>query len=465
MTDLQTYASQFVESTRDYIHVRPEDRLMIMRPNKTHHLNATACEMLHLLYSQPKVDVAAVIRAMTHRYDVSDTKIEGDLRELLNTLSGLLSEDHARVSRVRYMPFGSHEIKYPVLSEIALTYRCQNRCPFCYADAPRRGDNSSEMNPDQVRCIIDRIWDDARVPTLSFTGGEPTLIPELPEYIAYAKAKGMRTNLITNGVCLADADLVARLAEAGLDSVQVSIEGPTAETHDRVTCNPGSFDKSISGIRHLHTHGLHVHTNTTICVQNRDFVARLPDLAAELGHEYFSMNMVIRTGGAVDEHTDFIGYSEIEAVVAPIFRRAQELGLRMVWYSPVPYCIFNPVSFGLGGNSCAAAGGLLSVAPDGQVLPCSSFERGIGNLLTEPFETIWGRRSARYWRNKEFLPPLCAECDLRAICCGACPLYWDERGNFDELQRMHTNRPGRLAQARWQFRRRLFGRVRGVNLD
>ena len=117
----------------------------------------------------------------------------------------------------------------------------------------------------------------------------------------------------------------------------------------------------------------------------------------------------------------------------------QRTGLRFVWYSPVPYCLFNPVAHGLGSQSCAAADGLLSVAPDGQVLPCSSFEQGIGNLLDEAFAAIWQRRPARYWRHKEFLPPGCRGCDLAELCCGACPLYWDEQGTFREIA-SHTRK-------------------------
>jgi radical SAM protein with 4Fe4S-binding SPASM domain len=98
------------------------------------------------------------------------------------------------------------------------------------------------------------------------------------------------------------------------------------------------------------------------------------------------------------------------------------------------------------------------------VLPCSSFESGIGNLLTEGFETIWNRRSARYWRNKEFLPPVCQDCDLRRICCGACPLYWDEQQGFGELPGASKARVGFLRQARWQLKRKLLGRTKGVNL-
>jgi radical SAM protein with 4Fe4S-binding SPASM domain len=462
MTDLQRFATEFVTSTRDYIFIRPQDRLVIMRPNKTHHLNETACALLSRLYAQDEVDTAGLVADVAAEYDVPPERVAADLRKLLGTLSGLLQEDWSRAEAVRFTPFGSHEIKYPVLSEIALTYRCQHKCPFCYADAPGRGRQTPEMTAEQVCRVLDRIRHEAHVPTVSFTGGEPTLRRELPDFVAYAKSLGMRTNLITNGVRCSDEALADALAAAGLDSAQVSIEGSTAAVHDAVTGTRDSFDKSLQGIHNLKSRGIHTHTNTTICPQNVDDVVNLPDLASALGNGYFSMNMVIRTGGAAGDGNE-VGYTQIGDIVTRVHERAQALGLKMVWYSPLPYCLFNPISIGLGSNSCAAASGLLSVAPDGQVLPCSSFEQGLGNLVHEPFATIWNRRAARYWRNKEYLPPACEGCDMNRICCGACPLYWDEQHGFGELPGAAQQRP--LAELKWKLKRRLFGRLQGVNVS
>jgi radical SAM protein with 4Fe4S-binding SPASM domain len=133
---------------------------------------------------------------------------------------------------------------------------------------------------------------------------------------------------------------------------------------------------------------------------------------------------------------------------------ARQEGVRLVWYSPIPYCIFNPVLHGLGAKSCACVSGILSVDPSGKVLPCSSFAGGIGSLLDEPFETIWRSASAMYWRNKEFLPPPCRGCREVDICGGACPLYWDAAGSFAELPLPES---GERASRRWQRQRRRGG--------
>ncbi|MBN1418250.1 MAG: PqqD family peptide modification chaperone [Planctomycetes bacterium] len=458
---LQTFASSFIESTRDYVFIRPEDGLLILRPNRVHFLNETAAAMLGALYDQRPVDAAAIVRRFAGEYGVSEDRIAVDLDGLLRSLSLILEGKACHAPAVRTTPFGSHPRAYPVLSEIALTYRCQNRCFFCYASSPDRGRTVPEMTPEEVRIILDRIVDQARVPTVSFTGGEPTLRSDLPDLIAHARRRGLRTNLITNGIRCADEAYVAALAGAGLHSAQVSVEAGEAGTHDAVVANPGAFERTMRGVANLKAAGIHTHTNTTINARNRHALAGLIDLLADLGQEYLSMNMVIRTGGAVG--VPDIRYDEIAGVVLPLKERTEARGMRFVWYSPVPYCLFNPVAHGLGAQGCAAADGLLSIAPDGRVLPCSSFEQGIGDLLHESFATIWRRREARYWRRKEFLPPGCEGCEYVDLCCGACPLYWDERGGFDEIAPHLAATPAwrRLA---WRVKRRLFGRARGVGV-
>jgi radical SAM protein with 4Fe4S-binding SPASM domain len=458
-TSLQNFASEFIGSTRDFVFVRPQDRLLILRPNKIHHLNRTAAEMLAALYAQETPDASAVIRETAARYDVPEAQVEADLERLLRSLALVLQDREGAAPALRRTPFGSHFRELPVLSEIALTYRCQNRCTFCYASAPGRGQEVAEMTASEVMRILDAIADDAQVPTVSFTGGEPTLRPDLPRLIAYAKSRRLRTNLITNGIRCGANGYVEILA--GLDSAQVSLEASKPEIHDAIVGRPGAWRRTVQGIRNLKAAGIHVHTNTTINRLNRDHLPDLIDFLAEMEQPYLSMNMVIRTGGAVGSME--IGYEEIGDLVLPLKERANDHGMKFVWYSPVPLCLFNPAAHGLGSQSCSAADGLLSIAPDGQVLPCSSFEQGVGNLLHEPFDVVWNRRAAKYWRKKEFLPPGCRDCDLAELCCGACPLYWDERRDFAEIAD-HLAPTSALSKMVWRAKRRWLGQVRGVGV-
>jgi radical SAM protein with 4Fe4S-binding SPASM domain len=234
--------------------------------------------------------------------------------------------------------------------------------------------------------------------------------------------------------------------------------------HDTIVRHAGAFASTTQSVQVLRDAGIHTHTNTTICRSNRDHLLELVDYVADQLHsEYFSMNVIISTGTALQHDDEDVTYTEIGPLIEQVQQRAEEKGTKLVWYSPVPYCLFNPVAHGLGSKSCACVDGLLSVRPDGELLPCSSYERGIGNLLHHPFVELWYSRQARYWRGKQFLPPVCRNCQMSHICCGACPLYWDAHGGFDELS---STAPGaRLWDTvMWRAKRRLWGQAHGVGL-
>jgi len=431
----------FVRETADVVHLRPEDRLLIIRPNKLHHCNETAFAMLHGLYNEKK-SVEALLAEVSRKYGVPVTKLEADLRSLLQTILAIMKEKYNLAPLITIIDFDPASVEFPILSEIALTYRCQNRCDFCYASSPYRGDEMPEMTTAEVKQVIEKICLEAHVPTISFTGGEPTLRKDLPELVAHASGLGMRANLITNGIRCSDAGLVKELAAAGLKSAQVSLEAATAERHDMITGHPGAWEKTCRAIENLKGAGVHTHTNTTICRGNRNNLVELAGFVKEkFAAEYLSMNMIIATGIARDNENIEIGYSTIGEILKPVLRFCEKEEIRFVWYSPTPYCIFNPLESNLGAKSCACIKGLLSVNPAGEVLPCSSYDRGVGSLLKKSFDHIWNSDQALYYRERRYRPPVCKGCEMEKMCGGACPLYWENAGSFKEIEEARGSRP------------------------
>ena len=140
--------------------------------------------------------------------------------------------------------------RYPLVLMLEPLFRCNLACAFCYAgcgtadarpgnaDRERRRrarrcwpltgwqprpDSAAtrrnrEMTADEVLRVVDELARVGKVPSVSFTGGECTLRPELPTFIAHARQRGMRVNVITNGVRCADRAYVDQLQEAGLTS-------------------------------------------------------------------------------------------------------------------------------------------------------------------------------------------------------------------------------------------------------
>lgn len=417
----------FVRNIRPHVFVRRRDSLLILMPNQAYHLNRTGVYLLsRTLAGEP---ISRVLGRAIAKQDQTDERVQEvndffcDVRALV---MGCLCEGQGRRA-VEQVPFRRSGSILPVLSEIAVTYRCNLECRFCYAGCScAKKPDSAEMTAAEVEVVLRRIRNEAEVPSVSFTGGEPTIREDLPRLIRSAVRIGLRVNLITNGTLLTDS-LARELKRAGLMSAQVSIEAPTAEVHDGLTGAPGSFERTVCGIEALKGRGIYVHTHTTINRVNARHVGDMPALAKSLGLQRLSMNMVMPCGTAGTGETA-LRYGDVGDLVRLVKRRARDAGVEFMWYSPTPYCVFNPIAAGLGGKACAACDGLLSVASNGDVLPCSSLADPVGNLLDQSFDGVWNSDRALYYRNREYVPAECRSCGRLELCSGACPIYWGAFG-------------------------------------
>jgi radical SAM protein with 4Fe4S-binding SPASM domain len=437
------WVDTLVASARPHLMVRPEDELLILVPNTPIKLNRTALRVLH-----PMVHHGATVTEVLAREGDSPRRraeLHAFFTDLRAWLEGRLGEGLGRRAVVQE-PFAADYCRYPVIAEVALTYACNLTCAFCYAGCgtaglPEGWSEDRVMTDEEVCRVLDVVRRDARCPSVSFTGGEPTLRAGLPRLVRHAKGLGLRVNLISNGQRLDDSRADA-LAEAGLDSAQLSLEGPTAEVHDALVGKPGAFRQLWAGLERLRDRGVRVHTNTTVGQKNAPHVEAVVDLVAERGLSRLSMNLVIPCGTARRDPGLPVRYSDAGAIVQRARARAEARGIQLVWYSPLPLCLFNTVAEGLGNRGCAAADGLLHVGPAGDVLPCSSFghAESLGNLLRQPFEEVWQSRAARFFRAKEMMPSSCRGCADAEYCQSACVLYWRGMG-LEELGGSARDRP------------------------
>jgi len=173
------------------------------------------------------------------------------------------------------------------------------------------------------------------------------------------------------------------------------------------------------------------------------------------------MNMIIKTGIARDNDNTEITYSNIKSILEPILQECQKVDIKLFWYSPTPYCIFNPVEYNLGAKSCACVSGLVSVNPAGDILPCSSFDKGIGNLLKKSFRQIWESDKAYYYRDNRYIPPVCQKCEYKDLCKGACPLYFENAGDFKEIEKV-KGKASKIKTFLWKIEKKLRVNTKGI---
>jgi MoaA/NifB/PqqE/SkfB family radical SAM enzyme len=142
--------------------------------------------------------------------------------------------------------------RLPLRGSIDLTYRCNNDCRHCWLRLPAdSSERASELTFDEIRSIAD----EARslgCQEWSISGGEPMLRPDFADVFDYLTRRARTYTLNTNGTLITSG--IARLLTRR-GSKMVALYGATAEVHDHITRNAGSFDATMRGFRYLREAG------------------------------------------------------------------------------------------------------------------------------------------------------------------------------------------------------------------
>lgn len=313
-----------------------------------------------------------------------------------------------------------NKLTAPPRVDLALTYRCNNKCSFCYTGGSRK---TKELDTTDWTQVLDKLWK-AGVPQVVFTGGEPTLRDDLVPLVSHAEE--FVTGLVTNGRSL--PKLSKSLKEASLDYVQVSIESNSQSIHDEMTGVSNSWAETVNGIQVAVKEGLNVYTNTTLTKHNADHFTSTMEFLASLGVKGIACNSLICSGlGCKAIEKDGVSEEMLKGILQNACEKARELKIEFNWYTPTCYKKLNPMDLGLGIKSCSAAQYNVTIEPDGTVIPCQSlFNHKMGHIKKDSWEKIWGNKFAKKIRNHYFISAECKSCNLLETCGGSCPLATGE---------------------------------------
>ncbi len=163
---------------------------------------------------------------------------------------------------------------------IYTNYDCNLSCSYCVAEstprAPRRA-----IGLETACRIVDEAVENGFT-ELFFTGGEPFILDEIYEMLAYASAR-VKTTVLTNAM-LFNGRRLARLNEIANPnlSVQVSLDGGQAAAHDAFR-GPGTWENTVAGIQTLQENGYHVRIGSTETAANSDHIDELIAFRKSLG--------------------------------------------------------------------------------------------------------------------------------------------------------------------------------------
>ena len=394
--------------------------VLVINASRVLFLNQTATEFVNSFIRGESEEEA--VRAIRRRYRIDAETARKDYRDtlfLVNTFAktpDVCPVSYLGVKKVE--PF-QKELSAPYRMDLAITYRCNNKCLHCYAGGPRE---TKELTTKEWSLVINKLYE-LGIPQVVFTGGEPTLRDDLPYLIAQTQKIGLVSGLVTNGRKLKDEAYFKSLVEAGLDHIQITLESHEPKIHDRITCAEGSWDEAVQGLKNAIASQIYTISNTTLNQYNVKDIIKTIDFIYSLGLRQFACNSLIYSGKAPEVAKDFaLDESSLEPILTKIRDRARELGMEFIWYTPTEYCVLNPLQLELGIKSCSACRISMAIEPDGTVIPCQSYFVSLGNIIKDEWKKIWQNPLCLKLRARKYAPEKCYDCPSLNVCGGGCPL-------------------------------------------
>lgn len=330
---------------------------------------------------------------------------------------------------------------------------CDINCLFCY----HRFEDRKTRRFLSKQSIMDRLKRDRESYDLTvtdFTGGEPTLHPDIVEIVAFGNRIGNRICLITHGQWK-HHDRIEAIIDAGVQEFLVSIHG-VQEDHDAAT-NPGAFARIMTSIELMEKKGARWRVN---CVAHKRNMTRLPQYARMIGslsHRPYNANFIVFSPLAGWHQQEEIDFQAKHSELGPNLSEAIDIfSAANIWtnvrYYPMcmlpdreqhvtcfPQICYDPFEWDYRSYANPEADMIRKV-----------YEIGVSNGVHgetpyHRFHNTWSIiQSQKLYRKGQ----ACMDCRLRLICDGVAEQY-ERRFGLDEL----ITRPGELVKDPIHFRR------------
>ena len=309
-----------------------------------------------------------------------------------------------------------------------LTLRCNERCFHCGSNCLPQG--GEELSVAEYRRILDEVKEDFDLNRLylCITGGEPLLRPEFFDILGYAHELGYRWGMTTNAT-LITRDVAHRLAETGMKTVSVSIDG-LPETHDRLRGLKGAYRAAMRGIQNLIDEAAFRNVQVTTVV-NHENIGELDELFRIMdGLDIDSWRVInLEPIGRALQWPDRMLTGEDYKRLFGFIREKRQAGY------PVEYGCSHYLGPELEGELrdwywlCNAGIYTASIMSNGDVGACLDIERRPetiqGNIRQSRFRDIWDSRFELFRQDLSSLSEHCRGCRHADHCRGDAHHSWD----------------------------------------
>lgn len=287
-----------------------------------------------------------------------------------------------------------------------ITYACPLRCTHCYSESGRRPSRQLD-HADQLR-VADALV--ALKPSgVAFAGGEPLLIRGVFEVAERISRAGIPVILYTGGWSLRP-DMVEDIMRV-FPQINVSVDGATAEVHDRIRGRAGSFHRAMEALTLLDeavgqrlARGEQAPHVGIDCVLVRSNFHQMDDFCTALAPRFPRLRFLWFGAAVPSGLASRTGFADHELLSDAQLRHlvSRERRLRLRSLAPASVAVSTNDNLALQMHPELIAQGtyhpMLQVEPDGEVRAMPIYEGTVGNILTDSVDVLWKRAVAR-WRD------------------------------------------------------------------
>jgi len=276
----------------------------------------------------------------------------------------------------------AEKIVFPGTCTLSVTPRCPCRCVHCSADRFVVKDRW-ELTTDELKSVVEQAVD-LGVSNVVFTGGEPLARKDLADLIAHVDKTRAHAMIFTSGVLLSEQK-VAELAEAGLDSLNVSIDADRPEAHDQLRRLPGAYEKAMAGARLAREAGILTGVSTYGCHETvtNGALEHLVRMVRDEGFHEITIFDCVPTGKFLSRPDVIMGRKDIKRIRA----LADKYNADEHPFGVIAQAKAN----GYDGGGCFGGFAQFYMTCYGDINPCDFNPVSFGSVREEPLEAIWRR--------------------------------------------------------------------------
>lgn len=217
------------------------------------------------------------------------------------------------------------------------TYRCNLACSYCKTIIRSPGERLTRPQKT-VTVTVDTFRDmlaahgDTPIRHLHFTGGEATMVRELPAMVRAAREHGVEQLSVTSNGAL-DPTIYRDLVTAGIDEIRISLDAAEASLGDAMAERRGAWKRTVETIDFLarmRRSGapFFLIINSVISTRNRDRVVEIVRFLLDLAPDDIKLITEVDSRGALNDAGDERRIAALEALLAdypahayPLLRR------------------------------------------------------------------------------------------------------------------------------------------------